>query len=97
MSKPNCFECKHIGHVPGSAHRQCKHPKTRAMLSDPELQLMAIFGSVGRGPAIMGDVDLNVTGDPHGIKKGWFQWPFNFDPTWLLTCDGFEAKDDDAH
>ena len=65
------------------------------MLSDPELQLMAIFGSVGRGPAIRGNVGLNITGDPHGIKMGWFQWPFNFDPCWLLTCDGFEEKDND--
>lgn len=33
-----------------------------------------------------------VTGHAHGIKKGWFQWPYNFDPTWLLTCDGFAPK-----
>jgi hypothetical protein len=36
---------------------------------------------------------LNVVGDSHGIKKGWFLWPINFDPTWLLTCDGFEGKE----
>lgn len=31
----------------------------------------------------------HVTGNEHGIRKGWFLWPLNFDPTWLLTCDGF--------
>jgi hypothetical protein len=36
--------------------------------------------------------DNNVTGDPHGIKSGWFFFPFNFDPTWLLTCDGFKQN-----
>ncbi len=92
--KPNCFECKHVGKILGSAHRQCKHPANEGALSDPELALMAIFGSVGRGPAIMKS-ELGVTGDAYGIKMGWFQWPFNFDPGWLLTCDGFEAKDSD--
>lgn len=35
---------------------------------------------------------LNVAGDNHGIRSGWFLWPLNFDPTWLLTCDGFEKN-----
>ena len=30
-----------------------------------------------------------VTGDAHGIRKGWFMHPFNFDPVWLTSCDGF--------
>jgi len=37
---------------------------------------------------------LSVTANSHGIKNGWFVWPWNFDPVWLLTCDGFEGKDD---
>lgn len=35
-----------------------------------------------------------VTGDKYGIEKGWFAWPFSFDPTWLLKCDGFKEKND---
>ena len=35
---------------------------------------------------------LNIKGHPHGIRNGWFMWPVNFDPGWLLNCDGFEAK-----
>lgn len=34
----------------------------------------------------------NTSGDLHGIRKGWFVWPFNFDPVWLVSCDGFKAK-----
>jgi hypothetical protein len=30
-----------------------------------------------------------VAGDAHGIKNGWFVWPYNFDPTWLIECDGW--------
>ena len=29
-----------------------------------------------------------VIGYPHGIDNGWFTWPFNFDPCWLMRCDG---------
>jgi hypothetical protein len=28
----------------------------------------------------------------HGIRMGWFVWPFNFDPVWLVSCDGFAEK-----
>lgn len=27
--------------------------------------------------------DSGMTGDPHGIKSGWFTYPFNFDPIWM--------------
>ena len=39
---------------------------------------------------------LNVEGNPRGIKRGWFFWPYNFDPVWLQACDGFTAKAADA-
>lgn len=37
--------------------------------------------------------DAEVIGHEHGIKKGWFVWPYNFDPTWLVKCDGFAQKE----
>jgi hypothetical protein len=36
-----------------------------------------------------------VEGNPHGIRKGWFLWPLNFDPVWLEKCDGFSDKPED--
>ncbi len=33
----------------------------------------------------------NAEGQPHGIKNGWFSWPWNFDPVWLVSCDGWEG------
>ena len=36
---------------------------------------------------------MTVKGHPHGIRSGWFVFPFNFDPVWLLECSGFEAVD----
>lgn len=35
-------------------------------------------------------VDAKVSAREHGFRMGWFRWPFNFDPVWLLTCDSFE-------
>lgn len=36
-----------------------------------------------------------VRGNEHGIKHGWFRWPFNFDPVWLEACDGWSDKPED--
>jgi hypothetical protein len=36
-----------------------------------------------------------VTGHKQGVRQGWFNWPFNFDPVWLTTCDGFSDKPED--
>jgi hypothetical protein len=39
--------------------------------------------------------EANVIGNPNGIKRGWFNWPLNFDPTWLQSCDGFSDNPKD--
>ena len=36
-----------------------------------------------------------VEGNEHGIRSGWFKWPLNFDPTWLISCDGFSKNKKD--
>jgi hypothetical protein len=36
-----------------------------------------------------------VGGNPHGIKNGWFMWPLNFDPAWLVSCDGYSSDKND--
>ena len=33
-----------------------------------------------------------VVGDRRGIKNGWFFWPLLFDPTWLVSCNGFKER-----
>jgi hypothetical protein len=37
-------------------------------------------------------IGSNVTGNANGIKMGLFNWPWNFDPCWLVSCDGFKQK-----
>lgn len=37
--------------------------------------------------------DPNMTGDPHGINKGWFMYPILFDPAWKTkVCVNFNKK-----
>lgn len=36
---------------------------------------------------------LHVVGSPHGIANGWFAHPWNYDPTWLVSCDGFTSRE----
>jgi len=37
--------------------------------------------------------DEKMTGNPLGIKRGWFMHPLVFDPAWKLkSCDNFKEK-----
>ena len=37
--------------------------------------------------------DWNMTGDPHGIRRGWFIYPILFDPIWRTSdCANFEER-----
>ena len=87
-----CYECKYRKDVySGSAHSQCSHPSLKKVTDDPLLQLLGMFSSVGRTPPInISSTELNIKANPHGIKKGWFNFPLNFDPVWLENCDGFQ-------
>lgn len=85
--KPNCYKCIHRGNVAGSAHSSCHHPSIGKI--NPLLELCALMGG-GAMPPMKNTI--GVTGNPHGIRHGWFAWPLNFDPTWLETCQGFEEK-----
>lgn len=90
--KPACYSCKYRRDCPGSAHSKCAHPKNQEDLEDSLQNVLAILGSVGRGSGVLSG-GLNVVGHPHGIRNGWFNYPFNFDPVWLEECDGFELKE----
>jgi len=92
MNKPNCYKCKYRRDVPGDAHSSCGHPiVVKAMEKEGLMVFMAmIIAGVGL-PLLKG---LSVKGNPHGIKNGWFCWPFNFDPTWLEECSGFTERED---
>lgn len=87
-----CYECKYQSRVPGSAHSRCNHPTIE---TDTMNELFGMLGAVGRDVPFpeTKKAGITVKGDSHGIKNGWFMWPFNFDPTWLVECDGFVLKE----
>jgi hypothetical protein len=78
--------------VPGSCHSSCNHPKVAD--DNPMAKLMAIFASVGRiGPVVSPNVlNMKVKLNSHGVKNGWCNFPFDFDPVWVDECEGFEAR-----
>lgn len=97
--KPNCYECKHRRDLAGDCHSRCAHPVNGSDDDvDPFSSMMAMFASIGRVDPVIGDTakGLGVKGNEHGVRSGWFNWPFNFDPTWLESCNGFESKSDPA-
>ena len=88
MTKPNCYECKHRCNVAGSAHSSCKHPLIKGK------ELIAVMSIMARGKVISGYGTnyLKVSGESHGIISGWFSYPMDFDPVWLIECNGYETR-----
>ncbi len=91
QGKPNCYKCRYRRSLPGDAHSRCQHPDIDD--ANPYGEMMAILASVGRSRPIIDEaaVKLGIQANPHGIRAGWFNWPWNFDPTWLIACNGFKA------
>jgi len=99
--KPNCYKCKHRRDVPGDAHSRCAHPALGELANEnnPFAALVTVLGAKrlrGGFSALEVARQLGVKGDAHGIQRGWFLWPANFDPVWLESCKGFESAKQDA-
>ena len=92
MNKPNCYDCQYRGEIPGDAHSCCRHPLVEQD-SNPFGALVDMLSGKNDSAALQ----LNIKGDPCGIRHGWFMWPANFDPVWLVSCDGFMAKTTPDH
>ena len=75
--KFDCYKCKFRGTIPGDAHSCCNYPGTSADVVDFVL---------GKNSHIA--KKLNIRGNAHGVRNGWFMWPVNFDPVWLGAVRG---------
>lgn len=87
--KANCYKCEYRGKVAGSAHSRCNHPLVKQDDND--------FGALVdmlAGKNIEAAKKLNIKANPQGVRNGWFAWPANFDPVWLINCDGFKQKEE---
>jgi len=77
--KAGCASCQHRRGLPGTVHIRCGHPAAKL---DRTYELLAVWGY----PDANLMVQAGVTCREHGMRSGWFGWPGNFDPVWLLTC-----------
>lgn len=87
-----CYDCKYRGTIPGDAHSCCNHPSNKTLLENPFLNMMSILGSARKIDLGIPANLLNIKANEHGVRSGWFNYPFNFDPVWLENCDGFTQK-----
>lgn len=37
-------------------------------------------------------LNVKVVADFTAIERGWFLYPVNFDPAWLVSCNGFNQR-----
>lgn len=98
MIKNNCYTCKHRGNVPGDAHSCCRHPDLKGLTADIG-NLIDLLASMGGSSPVTGLEPIQVImekfeirANAHGVRQGWFLWPFNFDPVWLENCNAYEKK-----
>lgn len=90
----NCHKCIHHGTLSGDAHLCCWHPKSGLQGADPLAALVGTFFGK-RGGRVVGEDGMQALGirlDARGVRHGWANWPFNFDPVWVEACEGYEEK-----
>jgi hypothetical protein len=88
-----CYECIHRRVLPGNTRSACRHPATAAAQANPLAGPISAMGNALPMPSPPG---LSVIFDRHGIRMGWASWPYNFDPMWLVSCDGFTPEPEAA-
>ena len=94
MKKPNCYNCKFRGTVPGSAHSSCTVLRNPASGEDRNSELIEL--GLATGNLQLTDKYTNepiVKLDKHGVRNGWANWPIDFDPVWVERC-AFETTND---
>jgi len=87
MKNPDCYKCEYRESIPGDAHSCCNHP-----LVKQDDNMFGALVEMLQGKNIEASKKLGIKGHSTGIKRGWFMWPANFDPIWLLECNGYSEK-----
>lgn len=87
-SRVSCGNCRFQDNTLSSAHIKCD------VLGDDLASLMAVV----HPPTIqVGNAKMRlVQGKQAGMERGWFTWPMEFDPIWLLWCFLYEDKEDET-
>jgi len=92
FERGSCHECIHCESIIGDVHKKCSHPAVNAKHGNALLVLAALI----RGDSMISQEareELNIKLHERGVKMGWAWWPLNFDPVWVLNCEGFQASE----
>lgn len=82
----NCYSCKFKRNIPGNNHISCAKAKNENSAS---LMLVSILDR-HKFQQILNQV-YNFSVPDYAITSGWFQFPMNFDPSWIQgKCSQFE-------
>lgn len=82
-----CYNCKFRGNLPGSAHSRCNVISSSGDDKSDTLEMLIVSG--------LYSITNKNTGEPivklnnYGVKNGWADWPINFDPVWVESCEFF--------
>lgn len=77
-NKTLCFICEWRQQLVGDRHSSCVHPECA--------KLGSLFGLKKRMQLIE---EFGIKLNPHGVRNNWANWPYNFDPIWVLSCGRF--------
>jgi hypothetical protein len=88
-----CYSCKFKGTVPGSAHSSCKVISENSSDKTKAFELEMLLASHQVQMTDKGTDEPLVKLNEHGIKKGWANWPLDFDPVWVESCRFFLEKE----
>jgi hypothetical protein len=81
----NCNKCKFHESIPGDAHVSC------TML--PIQSRMYAVVIINLSAKVTTQTGIEVVCEPHGVDSGWCNWPINYDPIWIKSCNQFVEKD----
>jgi len=96
MAVPDlCYRCEYRGSVPGDAHSKCNHPEMQGRTA--VLTLMSAKPDEGGNVVEFAFSPFVVVASYYGYSSGWFYFPLNFDPVWLVRCDGFKEVSNGQH
>jgi hypothetical protein len=85
--KNNCYTCRFREPVVGSAHSACNACEQSDVLTKKIPKFLYYLGFA------TGQAKAPFEFSQHGFNNGWFNYPVNFDPTWIKSeCLFFEPK-----
>lgn len=77
----NCNKCKFHESIPGDAHVSCTILPEQA-----RYYAMVLVTLTAKVDTLSG---VNLEFEPHGVAMNWCNWPINYDPIWVKSCNQF--------